>query len=105
MAKIRFNRNFDIGHIVKRLVYTVLALYVGGTIMTTFGDVMNATYSPFYNGLSLIGWTVSSSTGAGVACPTTLRNNCITSTSGSGVLAVVGIIGIAGVVMEFVTWN
>lgn len=87
---MKFNRNFDIGRIVKRLVYVILALYVGGTIITTFGDVMNGTTSPFYTGLSLIGWTVSS--------------NTITNTSGAGVLAVVGIIGIAGVVMEFVSY-
>ena len=87
---VRFNRNFNVNRVVKSLVRTVLALYVGGTIMTTFGTVMNGTTSPFYTGLSLIGWTVSSST--------------ITATSGSGVLAVVGIIAIAQIVTEFVSW-
>lgn len=86
----RFNRGFNVNVVVKRLVRTVLALYVGGTIMTVFGTVMNATTSPFYTGLSLIGWTVTS--------------NTITATSGSGVLAVVGIIAIAQIVTEFVTW-
>ena len=90
MAKIRFNKNFDVNRVVKRLVQTVLALYVGGTIMTTFGTVMNGTTSPFYTGLTLIGWTVSS--------------NVITATSGSGVLAVVGIIAIAQIVTEFINW-
>ncbi len=90
MAKIRFNRNFDVNRVVKRLVQTVLALYVGGTIMTTFGTVMNGTTSPFYTGLTLIGWTVT--------------DNTITATSGSGVLAVVGIIAIAQIVTEFINW-
>lgn len=90
MAKLRFNRNFNINRVVKSLVRTVLALYVGGTIMTVFGTVMNGTTSPFYTGLSLIGWTVSS--------------NTITATSGSGVLAVVGIIAIAQIVTEFISW-
>ncbi|MBD3249915.1 hypothetical protein GF336_07755 [Candidatus Woesearchaeota archaeon] len=58
--------------------------------MNTFGNVMNGTSSPFYTGLSLIGWTVT--------------GNQITATSGSGVLAVVGIIAIAQIVTEFVTW-
>lgn len=87
---LRFNRRFNINRVVKRLVNTVLALYVGGTIMTTFGTVMNGTTSPFYSGLTLIGWTVTS--------------NQITATTGSGVLAVVGIVAIAGIVTEFITW-
>lgn len=85
---LRFNRGFNVGRVVSRLVYTILALYVGGTIMTTFGEVMNGTTSPFYSGLTLIGWTVSS--------------NTITDTTGAGVLAVVGVIGIASVVLEFI---
>ena len=117
---IRFNQNFNVNRVVKSLVRTVLALYVGGTIMTTFGTVMGKTSSPFYTGLSLIGWTVGNQvtngtaatyytcSGGGVqslASPvTTITSNCITATSGSGVLAVVGIIAIAQVITEFVTW-
>ena len=56
--KIRFNKNYNIGRVVKRLVYTVLSLWVGGTILVEVGNVMNSTYSPFYKGLSLIGWSV-----------------------------------------------
>ena len=97
---VSFNRNFNVNRVVKRLVRTILALYVGGTIMTTFGTVMNATCSPFYTGLSLIGWTVTEGTCAGTAA----QPNTITITSGSGVLAVVGIIAIAQIVTEFVTW-
>lgn len=100
-GKIRFNQNFNVNRVVKRLVRTVLALYVGGTIMTVFGTVMNATSSPFYTGLSLIGWTVS---GTAVTCGSSTVKNCITDTTGSGVLAVVGIIAIAQIVTEFVTW-
>lgn len=88
MAKIKFNRNFNVGRVVSKLVYTVLALYVGGTIMSVFGDVMNGTESAFYSGLTLIGWTVTS--------------NEITATSGTGVLSVIGVIAIAGVVLEFI---
>ena len=123
---IQFNRNFNVNRVVKRLVRTVLALYVGGTIMTTFGSVMTCTYSSFYEGLSLIGWTVSDLVNAtsvggvttvggynggqnctiaelGIAASGT-QNNVITSISGSGVLAVVGIIAIAQIVTEFVSW-
>lgn len=89
---MRFNRGFNVNRVVKRLVRSILALYVGGTIITVFGTVMNGTSSPFYSGLSLIGWTVDSTT------------NTITATTGSGVLAVVGIIAIAQIVTEFITW-
>ena len=88
--KPKFNKGFNINRIVKKLVYTILALYVGGTIINVFGSVMNGTTSPFYTGLSLIGWTVTGTT--------------ITGTGQTGVLAVIGIIGIASIVMEFVTW-
>lgn len=117
--KVRFNRNFNVNRVVKRLVRTVLALYVGGTIMTVFGTVMQCTNSPFYTGLSLIGWTIDAthvvngsgtvSTGTAATCNSaafysTTTNNIIVATSGSGVLAVVGIIAIAQIVTEFVTW-
>lgn len=98
---MRFNRNFNVNRVVKRLVQSILALYVGGTIMTVFGTVMNDTSSPFYTGLSLIGWSVSSST-TDIGCGTV--SGCIYSTSGSGVLAVVGIIAIAQIVTEFISW-
>ncbi len=87
--KVRARKGINIGRVVAKLVSTVLALYVGGTIMIEIGNVMNGTTSPFYRGLTLIGWTVSD---AGL----------ITATSGSGILAVIGIIGIATIVMEFV---
>lgn len=90
--------------------------------MSVFGTVMTNTTSPFYTGLTLIGWTVGSSycnqslaygttcggttcvSGTGLTIPTTGNINCITSTTGSGVLAVVGIIAIAQIVTEFISW-
>lgn len=87
---LKYNKNANIGRAVTKIVGTLIALWVGGTIVTEVGDVMNGTSSPFYEGLTLIGWTVDST-------------NTITDTSGSGILAVIGIIGIASVVLEFVT--
>ena len=120
MARVRFNKNFNVNRVVKQLVQTILALYVGGTILTTFGTVMTNTSSPFYTGLSLVGWTVGNQitngtadtyyvcSGGGtqaLASPvTTITGNCITATTGSGVLAVIGIIAIAQIVTEFVSW-
>lgn len=88
--KVRWKKGVNIGRVVAKVVATVLALYVGGTIMSEIGSVMNGTTSPFNKGLTLIGWTVSD---AGLITSTTAN---------SGILAVVGIIGIASIVMEFV---
>jgi hypothetical protein len=86
---VKVRKGVNIGRVVAKIVSTVLALYVGGTIMIEIGNVMNNTTSPFYKGLTLIGWTVNA-------------DGLITSTSGSGILSVIGIIGIATIVMEFV---
>lgn len=118
MAKMRFNKGFNVNRVVKRLVRTILALYVGGTVISVFGTVMQCTASPFYSGLSLIGWTVTSTltvdtvtnnaacnlTGTSPTLAAGTYYNVITSTSGTGVLAVVGIIAIAQIVTEFITW-
>lgn len=88
--KVRKLGGMDIMSVVNNLVRTILALYVGGTLITTFGEVMNNTVSPFYTGLTLIGWTVDSTT------------NTITNTSGSGVLSVVGLIAIAKVLLQVI---
>lgn len=91
MAKFSFKyrRGVNIPRVVGKVAGTILALYVGGTIITEIGNVINGTTSPFYKGLTLIGWTV---TDAGQ----------VTDTTGSGILAVIGIVGIASIVMEFV---
>lgn len=90
MVKARFNKNYNIGRVVTKIAVTVISLWVGGLVINVLGGVMNGTSSPFYKGLQLIGWTVDSST------------NTITDYSGAGILAVVGLLGIASVVMEFV---
>ena len=107
--KISRKKNVNIGRVVTKVVATVIALYVGGTIMTELGSVMNGTASPFYKGLSLIGWTVTTVTNATSTSSCALNdgggntiNNCITSVSGSGILAVIGIVAIATIVTEFV---
>ena len=79
--------------VVAKVATTVLVLYVGGTILNEIGDTLLNTSSPFYQGLTLIGWTVNAS-------------NAVTDTNaGGGLLAVVGIIGIASIVMEFVEFR
>ena len=96
---LQFNRSFNVGKVISRLITGVLSLYVGGTILTEFGTAMNGTASPLYTGLTLIGWTVATA-----ACPTVSTANCITATTGSGVLSVIGILVIAQVIMEFISF-
>lgn len=105
--KVRFNKNYDIGRVVKKIVYTILALWVGGVIITELGNTVLGSCSPFFKGLTLIGWEVgnnATATGAGV----TVESGCETSsqivydTSGAGILTVIGLIGISSIVLEFV---
>lgn len=95
MARMRFKRGMNVSGVVRRLTRTVLSLYVGGTILTELGNVMNGTVSSFYRGLSLIGWTVSTA-GADI--------NTITATNGSGILSVVGIVALAQIVTSFISF-
>ena len=112
--KIKRKQNIKITRVVVKVVATVIGLYVGGQIMTQLGAVMNQTYSPFYQGLSLVGWTVGTVTNSSTtqgscatnsAGGTSTINNCITAVNGSGILAVIGIIGIASIVTEFVEFS
>ena len=115
----RFRRNVNIPRVVAKIVGTVLALYVGGTIMTELGSIMINTSSVFHRGFTLIGWTVGSTptngsnyppscgavANASITSAPTSVSNCITATSGAGLLSVIGIIGIASIVMEFVEFR
>ena len=107
-------KKVNVPRVVSKVVGVLLALYVGGTIVNEIGNVLVNTSSPFYKGLTLIGWTVGDTPTNGTDfCSSCVQGctisgtspgytSCITSTSGSGILAVVGIIGIASVVTEFV---
>ena len=86
--RVRGRSGVNISRVVSKVVATVLALYVGGTIMTEVGNAMLNESSPFFTGLTLIGWQV--------------EGTKIVGTDGSGILSVIGIIGIASIVMEFV---
>lgn len=93
-VRMRSMHDISIKRVVIKLVIVLITLWAGGTIVRILGNIMNGTQSPFYQGLELIGWTVDAT-------------GTITDTSGNGILAVVGIIGIATVVLEFVhfSWN
>jgi len=89
--RFKFKKGINIKRVVGKLATTLIVLYAGGYVINELGNVMNGTSSPFNPGLALIGWTVSDTT--------------ITSTSGTGILTVIGIIGVASIVLEFVQFR
>lgn len=93
MAKVQFKKKINVMAVVGKLFGTLLGLWVGGTLMTNLAQVMEDTCSPFYSGLSLIGWTPNA---------TNCLDGIYPSTSASGVLGIIGLVGIASVVLEFV---
>jgi len=110
MGRFSFKRksNVNIGRVVSKIAITLISLWAGGTILTVLGDTMYCTYSPFYTGLSLIGWSVSSVDFGNHVCNLTsvgitgTKAGTITATSGVGILGVIGLIAIASIIMEFV---
>jgi len=118
MVSLKRKPNIKVGRVAAKIAGTLVALYAGGTVITELGEAMRCTHSPFYQGLSLLGWTiednvvVNASHSTVGACNTTTAlngvsagtyNNLISDAQGSGILAIVGIIGLASIVMEFVT--
>lgn len=116
--RIRKKKNVNIKRVVAKISVTVLTLYVGGTILNEVGDVLLFTQSPFYEGLSLIGWTIGdyplyNTTNYAVDCANSSvggtvapgASGCITAVTGSGILTVIGLVAIASIVMEFVDFS
>lgn len=105
MVKVRPKKGVNINRVVRKIVYTVLALWIGGFIVQTVADTMLGYCSPFFQGFSLFGWKVGNSSDASAV---TIANSCTDSNyilydvSQAGILVIVGIVGIASVVMEFV---
>lgn len=109
----KYRKDWSVSRVITKVVVGLLSLYVGGTIVTEVGKVMNQTSSPLYKGLTLIGWTVGEkalSDGKYLVCGASANSNnhtiqdvtCISDVTGSGILAVIGIITIASIVLEFV---
>lgn len=89
--KMGFRKGISVNKLVGMLLAVVIGLYVGGQVLETFGDAMENTCSPFYNGFTLIGWTVNA-------------NNCLAdgATTTGGVLSVVGIVALAYIIKKVI---
>lgn len=97
--KVNRRKSVNVMRIGMKVIGTVIALYASGYMLTVMGTVMNSTCSPFYEGLTLIGWTVSNT-----YCTTTsaVNANTISATSGSGILSVIGLLAIVWILFEFI---
>ena len=110
--KVSKRNKINIGRVITKISITVIALWVGGEILTKVANAMNGTDNVFLKGLTLIGFqtfgdrTLSNSTEASEAlgCDTGVTNsNCLDGTlNTTGILSVVGIVAMASLVMEFV---
>ena len=115
--RVGYNRNFNIGRTIGKIGTTILSLWVGGYFITELGIAMLGSCSPFFKGLTIIGWDVgNNATATGASTQLTfvgasVQGGCETSsliiydTTDAGVLTVVGLVGIASVVMEFVKFR
>ena len=81
-----------------KVIVVLVALWGGGIALEAIGDSINGTSSPFYEGLTIIGYTVGSECDPLV----TTGTNTICSTDGSGILAIVGIFGMISIISEFI---
>lgn len=62
---VRFKKNgINVGRIATKIVATIIAMYVGGYLVTIVSTTLLGTCSPFYKGLSLFGWSVGDNTTA-----------------------------------------
>jgi hypothetical protein len=109
---VKFNRQFNVNRLIKRIMYLIVGLLVGGLILSAFVNAFRGYCSVLFNGLSILGVNITTGTIYNQTVPT-LQSGCSTSSyvigaSGnlnSGILTVVGVIGVAGIVMgEFVRW-
>ena len=88
---VKFKKSINIPRVIAKTTGVIIALYVGNEIINQIGTIVNGTTGPFNNGFKLIGWDVV--------------ENEVTATDGTGVLSVIGVVGIASIVMEFVEFN
>lgn len=109
---VKFNKNFNINRLIKRIIFLIVGLLIGGLILSAFIDAFRGYCSVFFNGLSIIGVNITTGTLYGASSPALQSgcstNNYVIGSTGnlnSGILTVVGLMGVAGIVMaEFVRW-
>lgn len=112
---VRMRKNVNVPRVVAKTTAVIIALYVGNEVINQIGSIINCTSGPFNTGFKLIGWTVSDNVfindTAGGTCTSvglndlTTYNNLVTDVSGAGVLSVIGVVGVAAIVLEFVQFN
>ncbi len=109
---VEFNKNFNISRLIKKIIYLVVGLLVGGLVLSAFIEAFRGYCSVFFNGLNILGVNITTGVTYDVGTPA-IQSGCSTSSYvigntgnlNSGILTVVGIIGVAVILMtEFVNW-
>lgn len=120
--KVRIRKNINVTAVIVRVVGTLIGLYAGSIMLDVMGGILANQTSSLYTGLKLIGYTVGTNTqtngtaGCLIGCGQTVTgdcgssamtgaSNCVMSTSGTGILAIIGLAGIASIVMQFVEFK
>jgi hypothetical protein len=88
--KVGFKQPKSIMAVIKKLTYTVIALWVGGLILTAVASAMNGTTTPFAEGLAILGFEHTSGTMDGTV-------------SSTGLLTVIAVIGATNIIMDFLS--
>ncbi len=110
---VEFNKNFNISRLIKKIIYLVVGLLVGGLVLSAFIEAFRGYCSVFFNGLNILGVNITTETVYSIGNDPALQSGCTgssyvigaTGNLDSGILTVVGIIGVAVILMtEFVNW-
>ena len=119
---LRFNKGFNINRLIKRILTLIIGLLVGGLVLSAFIDAFRGYCSVLFAGLGILG--VNLTAPVGNQTWTGMQAGCLAADYGvagvlsghpytigatgnlnSGILTVVGVIGVAGIIMtEFVRW-
>jgi len=117
---LRFNKSFNINRLIKRIIGLIIGLLVGGLVLSAFIDAFRGYCSVLFGGLGILGVNLTAPYGnqtwSQIGCRSAdwgvagvLSGNSYTigmiGNLNSGILTVVGVIGVATIVMtEFVRW-
>lgn len=88
--RVSARKNVRIGRVIGMITSTALALWVGSSILSSVAVSMNQTTNIFAKGFTLIGFGASA---------TGVLDGTVSTT---GILSVVGLIGFASIVLQFI---
>ena len=100
IGRFRFSarKKINISGVITKIAVTIIALWVGGEIITKVAEAIGNATTPFHKGFTLIGFNEQTS-----QCTDTTSSLCLNGTvSTTGILSVVGLVAMASIIMDFV---